>query len=202
MWVTGRGGFEGGGRWCGGMGGECRVERLSPLVSLFLLIPLFSFFGGAGPDCLLGVAPLEMFFSPWFFGMATRGERCEELGKFTRYCCCSCFRWLSVQNYPSFLSLYLYSRTVSFEGFWEGAFGISHAEFRDCVLGVELGMALAWYGMSMLGGMIEVVVDIVKLSWAYIGIFSFLFVLGGVLGLEVRGLGSWLLAGVPVRSDC
>ena len=56
--------------------------------------------------------------------------------------------------------------------------------------------------MSMLGGMIEVVVDIVKLSWAYIGIFSFLFVLGGVLGLEVRGLGSWLLAGVPVRSDC
>ena len=41
--------------------------------------------------------------------------------------------------------------------------------------------------------MIEVEVDIVKLSWAYIGIFSSLF---------GHGLGSWLLAGVPVRSDC
>ena len=136
-----------GGRWCGGMGGECRVERLSPLVSLFLLIPLFSVFGGAGHDCMLGVAPLEMFF-PLVFWHGYKAGRCEELGKFTRYCSCSCFRWLSVQNYPSFLSLYLYSRTVSFEGFWEGAFGISHAEFRDCVLGVELGMAWHWHGMA------------------------------------------------------
>ena len=125
------------------MGGGCRVGRLSPLVSLFLLIPLFSFFGGAGPDCMLGVAPLEMFFFPWFFGMATWGERCEELGKFTRYCCCSCFRWLSVQNYPSFLPLYFYSRTVSFEG----AFGI-----RPCrVLGLCLwsrtryGIGMVWH---------------------------------------------------------